>query len=110
MGHAHMENIRRLTLAAMPLTVVLLAGQPGVAGADPLPPWLPIGEIVTGSTEPGYADPSVSASGSGLEGSAMELGPPAGDVRLGTGSGVNGYPAPVVAGDGYRVPDVRPGT
>ncbi|MGW0246439.1 hypothetical protein ACWDYH_07340 [Nocardia goodfellowii] len=102
-----MAHIRRLTLAAMPLTMVLLA-RPGVAGADPLPPWLPIGEIVTGSTEPGSADPSGSASGSGLEGSAMELGPPAAGVQLGAGSGANGFPAPAVADGDYpaaAIPD-----
>ncbi|MEV6279595.1 hypothetical protein [Nocardia sp. NPDC051832] len=97
-----MAHIRALTVATtLPLAAVLLAGPPVDAVAEPLPP-LPFGEIVSGSSSPGSAE-----TGSGFEGSPMELGASAVELGLpGTGSAGGGYSTPVAGVAPLEIPPV----
>ncbi|WP_043723909.1 hypothetical protein [Nocardia asiatica] len=91
---------RGFATALLPLTIATLAVQPLEASAE-APPWLPLGDIATGSAGAGTAEtfpgngsslgPDVPSSGSAVgpaaEGGSLSLGP----IRIPTGSADFGY-------------------
>ncbi len=102
---------RRLTrgfaTVLLPLTIATLAARPPEASAE-APPWLPLGDLATGSSGTGAADafpgsgsslgPSGSTVGPAAEGGSLSLGP----IRIPSGSADLGYRPSDKPGSGLR--------
>ncbi|MBF6338592.1 hypothetical protein IU450_22240 [Nocardia abscessus] len=91
----------------LPLTIATLAARPLEASAE-APPWLPLGDLATGSSGAGGADafpgsgsslgPSGSAADPAAEGGSLSLGP----IRIPSGSADLGYRPTDRPGSGLR--------